>query len=108
MKIPQSTLVAKGLYKLSGLLTGIKTYANFYSIDMEVTADPEGMKDWELHTTYVGRRWGSWQFAYTVLNWSLKLDWEHWDHWALIHETCGWTPCTECKGRICGPFEDDE
>lgn len=103
-KMPQSTRLAKILYRLSGQLTRIKTYSQFYSLEM---TDNLETGEVDFHPESIGRRWSSWQFAYTVLSWSTKFDWDHWDHWALIHDKCDWTECSTCGGRICGPYEDE-
>lgn len=103
MPLPQSTRVAKTLYRISGHLSRIKTYTRFYSV--EITDTPGGGID--FHSEATGRHWTGWGFAYTVLRWSIRWDYKHWDHWGLIHDTCGWTECSDCNGRICGPYEEE-
>lgn len=88
---------AKNLYWVSGQLCRIKTYSKMYEW---VVTDDDDVTD--LNFRYIGRKWISWHFSFTVMRWSERLDPKHWDHWALVHdETCEWCTCAVCSGTIC-------
>ncbi len=91
----QSTLVAKALYAVGGLLSRIQV--------------PTRMYEWDPETgefTRLAWQWFSWSVGYRIaLDWSPEWDHKHWDHWALDHANCGGTYCIGCKGRVCGHYE---
>lgn len=92
------TIIAKALYKISGHLLRIKTYQRLWRWN-SVTHETEAV--W---------RWSACSFSTTMLKWSMKVDRDHWDHWALVHTQCDPTPCTTCGGCKCswGDYDEDD
>jgi len=93
--------LAKILYTISGWLTKIKTPQRVYKITFNDASS--GF----TKTRVERRRWMPWPFAMKVLGWSMKLDWDHFDHWACVHEHCNPSPCAECGGLTC-QWDDEE
>lgn len=83
---------AKTLFWAAGNLPRIKTPRRTYEI---VSFDP-----FETERSK-GYTWGPCQTSINMLKWSCQLDWDHWDHWALVHNECNPQPCTECGGCRC-------
>jgi hypothetical protein len=83
---------AQALYWASGKVAKIKTRQTYYKL---VSFDP-------FTTEVAGRHWVSCRLSMKMMKWSMKLDWEHWDHWACIHEHCDPAPCAVCGGWVCG------
>lgn len=96
----QSTKLAKVTYWLSGQLSHIKTYTKFYKLKNE--DDPVGLEG-PIEFEVAGAHWSPWGFAWTVLDWSYRLDTKHWNHWALDHEDHPGKTCPACKGWIDTP-----
>lgn len=99
----QSTLLAKAAYRLAGYLMVIKTPRKTFSLEFTGEGD-----DIDFVSTPAGRMWLPCQTGVKMLQLSQKLDHNHWDHWALEHNDCGWLYCNECHGRICGPLLDGD
>lgn len=89
--------LAKTLYWIGGKLSKIQTPRKTYRL---VSTHP-------FVTEPAGRRWSSCQTSMRFLQWSMRLDWDHWGHWALQHNDCEPQPCPQCGGCFC-PEEDDE
>jgi hypothetical protein len=96
--------LAKACFWLSMKLMHVKTWQRFY------TYNPE---DWEDAQTFlaakpeVNWRWSSCQLAWKLNGWSQQLDWDHWEHWACVHETCDPVRCGVCGGFICSDDIDE-
>lgn len=86
--------LAKLLFTASGWLSRIKTWQRWYELD---NSDPP-------RTVVGGRHWYDCNLSIKMMQKSLELDWDHWDHWACIHDWCDPHPCPECGGYRC----DDE
>ena len=61
-----------------------------------------------LVTVPAGRKWVPCRMSFRLLNLSVLLDWEHWDHWARQHNGCNALLCPECGGGICGWEEEED
>jgi hypothetical protein len=91
------TPTARAVYWVGGLLTKIKTYQQTYSYEFDEDAGYARFPE-------AGRRWTPIGFAFTVLDWSERLDPRHWEHWALDHSDCelevgpvgSGSPCSQC------------
>lgn len=93
--------LAKTTYKLGGWLSKVKTPTRTYAL---VSIDP-------FVTEPAGRRWSACGPSMWLLKKSMRLDWEHWDHWALVHDKCNPVPCLDCGGCSCDdqhPDAEDE
>jgi hypothetical protein len=90
------TCLAKRLYAIGGKLSRIKYPTRTYTLEWK-----DGEPDWT--SQYAGRAWLPIHLSTKCLEWSLDLDPEHWDHWALVHESCENRPCPSpcCDGEIC-------
>lgn len=84
---------AKLAFRLGGYLSRIKTPQRCYEL---VHTD-----DGDFESRPVGRIWTSCVASVRLEKLSMRLDWDHWDHWALIHDDCDPTPCPECGGCVC-------
>jgi hypothetical protein len=89
------TAVAKGVLRVSGWLTRVRTPQRTFRI-VEFTEDG-------FVTEPSGRVWLPCRTSIWLLKLSSRLDEEHWDHWALKHDECDGVPCMACGGRICEP-----
>ncbi len=83
--------LSKALYWASGKLSKIKTPRTTYRL---ISVDP-------FITEPAGRHWGPCRAAITTMKWSARLDWEHWDHWSMVHKNCDPVPCAVCGGCVC-------
>jgi len=92
----QSRRLAKAVYWAAGHLSRIKTYRRMYEV---VSFTP-------VVTKPVGRRWLSCELSMTLLKLSMRLDWDHWDHWALDHTGHPTVLCPGCGAPMC-PDDDD-
>lgn len=91
-------MLARTLFWLGGKLSRIKTPHRVYEFDFDSFVRGEkGPAE---------RRWLPCGFSIRLLKWSSQLDWDHWDHWALVHDGCASTPCYECGGCVCGDDEE--
>jgi hypothetical protein len=89
--------VAKAACRLSGVLGRVRTPQRLYSWDPE---HPDGPGDGLARIP--GRTWLSCGWSIGLLQWSQQLDWDHWDHWATVHdERCGSVVCQECGSIAC-------
>lgn len=84
---------AKLAHRLGGYLSRIKTWQRTYEL---VDRDEDG-----FDFRPVGRTWMSCAASVRLEELAMQLDWDHWDHWALIHDDCDPTPCPECGGCVC-------
>lgn len=106
MKIPRRTRIAQKIYWVSGKLSKIKTPRRTYRV---VSIDPEAKNPDDIMVTEPAEvRWMSCHTSMRLLELSAKIDPHHWDHWALVHDRCGPTPCAQCHGCNCGWWEDDD
>lgn len=105
-KLPQSTRLAKAVYWLAGQLSRIRTPSHLY----ELRGSPNELGEYEDMDDMFIRRpgwvWSSWSGALKLIFVANRLDWVHFDHWALDHSRCEPTPCEKCGGFECG-LEDD-
>jgi hypothetical protein len=103
-KLPDDSrrALAKSVFFCAGWLTRVKTYQRYYSMD---NLDDLG-SDEPLKFTLEGRHWASCEWSMSLLNFSMQLDWDHWDHWACMHEDCDPFPCTVCGGLACRNEEE--
>lgn len=92
--------LARALFKASGYLSRIKTYQRFYTW----TGDADSFADAKAS----GRHWTSCALSSRLMGQSMQLDWDHWEHWACIHDDCKAPRCAECGGLACDPEFDDE
>lgn len=103
----QSIKLAKAVYWLSGKVSKIKSYRMTYRLANEeewLAADG----DLEMMFQPDGRQWMPIRLTWTLLSLSNRLDWEHFDHWALKHTgACKAHFCTKCKGMVC-TLEDED
>lgn len=91
--------LAKSLFWLGGQLSRIKTPRRTYQV---VSYDP--FKTERSEFRWLSTRWST--KCYTA---SMRLDWEHWDHWALVHSHCGADElCPVCGGLVCDPEPEDD
>lgn len=88
----QNRTLAKIVYRIGGLIRLIRTPQKVYQLEFD-----GGLYD----RIYVGRRWLPSRLSMKMLILSTRLDTEHWDHWALVHDQCGGEYCLECHGRVC-------
>lgn len=88
---------AKAIYWLAGQASRIKTPHRMYTRNGP-----------DQPTTFAGWRWSACNPSMRLLDLSMQLDWEHWDHWACLHDECGRGPCPECGGIACPTAEDFE
>lgn len=84
-------ILAKILHYVAGLLSRIKTYQRFYTLD---SFDPPVF-------TLAGRHWSSCGLSTRLMGGAMRLDWDHWDHWACVHDQCNPSPCATCGGLKC-------
>jgi len=84
-------MTAKAVYHLGGLLGKVKTRRRVYSWD------PDRMDEF----LPAGRRWLPCRLSIWLMQLSMHLDPEHWDHWALEHGRREGIPC-KCGGYDCG------
>ncbi|MFJ5532449.1 hypothetical protein [Streptomyces sp. NPDC093261] len=70
------TALAKAIYFTGALLTHVRTWH------------------------HRGRAWLPCSSSIRLIRLAERLDAEHFDHWALIHETCHGVPCHGCGGWI--------
>ena len=90
--------LARCAYWTAGLLTHVKTPQRSWLV---VSTDPFRVeKSPEQH-------WSSCRLSIKVLKWSMRLDPDCWEHWALVHERCNPIPCPVCDGGICTADDDD-
>lgn len=83
---------AKIAFRIGGYLSRIKTLQRTYTL-----VDTGGAFKFRP----AGRVWTSCALSARLEKLSMQLDWDHWDHWALIHDECDPAPCPECGGGIC-------
>lgn len=76
--------IAKITYWLAGKLSRIETERPVYTTEGE----PAGTRRMPC------------RLSMKMLGWSMRLDREHWDHWALQHKECDGRRCKKCKGFI--------
>lgn len=86
--------LAKAVYRISCRLAQIKTPQRIYSVDFS-----EGVH--EFTSTYAGIRWLPCSRSFDLMEWAMRLDPDHFDHWALDHSTCNPVPCNECGSPFC-------
>lgn len=102
----QNTALAKTVYWLSGQASKIKYYGHTYRLANEREwLDAEG--DMEMMFVKDGRRWCSIRLTWKLLDLAVKLDHNHFDHWALNHIECAERICMDCGGMICRNEDDD-
>ncbi|HEY9418073.1 MAG TPA: hypothetical protein VIQ30_25215 [Pseudonocardia sp.] len=89
--------LAKTSYKAAGWLSKVKTPTRTYAL---VSVDP-------FVTEPSGRMWLSCPPSMWLLKQSMRLDLEHWDHWALVHDSCDPVPCAVCGGCGCEPDTEE-
>ena len=96
-----STRMAKLVYRISGKLSRIKTPRRTYTLNYDEVTD--------TFSSYRNpkRDWLPCQISFKLLSKSMSMDPDHWDHWALVHDTCEGTVCDDCKGIVCGKDERD-
>lgn len=85
------TRLAKTVYWLSGQCSRIRTWQRYY--EMPVGAPLDDLRP-------AGRHWTSTSLTWKLLALSTRLDPQHFDHWALVHDHCATLPCRDCGGRI--------
>lgn len=90
--------IAKITYWASGQLSRIKTTQQLWKLD-EITDDG-------IISSPAGRRKLPCRLSVKVLGWSMRLDREHWDHWALKHDDHDGSRCDRCGGIICENTEE--
>lgn len=86
-----SRVLAKALFHLAGWLSRVKTYQRYYVLD------PDNPGELKLG----GWHWFCCALSTQLLGKSMQLDWDHWDHWACVHDECDPRPCPECDGQVC-------
>jgi hypothetical protein len=87
------TRLAKIWWGTFGLLTRVRVYQHFY----EVVWDSEPDEEPRFHTVKLPRSWTFWT---RPLEWAFKaerIDPEHFEHWAYVHELPKGPRCT-CGG----------
>jgi hypothetical protein len=99
------TRVARAVFWLSGKLTRIKTPQRFYRI-ISINEDAVGDEPFMV-TRRTKRRWHSCRTSTRLMSLSLRIDPLHWDHWALVHDTCAGERCS-CGGNVCTWICDEE
>lgn len=82
------TVIAKVVFRLSGLLGKIKYQQPVYKRERGGPSVPAG-------TQRLAHPW-----TYKLLFLSERIDPEHWEHWAFRHGSIPGEPCTHCKGWI--------
>lgn len=92
---PPRRRAAKWLYKLSGHAAKIKTRTRTYRLTYI------NSETGEMRTQPSGHAWVPNPFSMWLLKQSWRLDWDHWDHWALVHDKCEPIPCAVCNGCLC-------
>lgn len=100
MKLPWRRLAAKIAHRAAGPLSRIKTPHRFYTLDLDARDD-------EGHLTFASKgpvRWGwsSCELSLTLLSVAMRLDWDHWSHWGLIHEPGRCVNPRPCEATFCG------
>lgn len=99
--------LAKALFWAAGKTARIKTYSRYYTLDSINLDAPEGEPI--IKSSPSGRHWTPCRFSSWLLGESMQLDWDHWDHWACVHEDCEADRCPACGGIACDPeFEDED
>jgi hypothetical protein len=93
--------LAKAAYRLGGHAAKIKRPMRIYALDLDnMPSDEEGA----FNATFAGWRWMSINTCWRLMELSERLDPQHWEHWALVHnEDCCVlpAPCPECGGTTC-------
>jgi len=85
--------IAKIAYWISGKLSRIQTARPVYRLD-EIT------EDGKIRSSPAGKRKMPCRLSMKMLGLSMRLDREHWDHWALKHDECNGSRCGKCNGII--------
>lgn len=96
-----SRVIAKSLFRASGVLSHVKLYRQVYSWEGD---DSDG----KMIITPAERRWVSCPLSTKLLTASMQFDWDHWDHWACVHDHCNGVSCLECGGAKCREEESNE
>jgi hypothetical protein len=99
---PSRRSVAKALYVVGGYLSRVRTPRRTRRL---VGYDQENHR---LITEPGAWRWSPCRTSMRMLKLSMRLDWDHWDHWALQHRECNPEPCRECGGCKCEPTIDPD
>lgn len=106
MRVPKRTRIAKKIFWASGKLSKIRTPQRTYAV---LNVDPDATDPDKMMTLGPAKvSWLSCRLSMRLLKWSMRLDWKHWDHWALVHEHCDPVPCAQCNGCVCQWEDDDE
>lgn len=96
--------LGKVLYCLSGWLMPIKTYQRTYEwMGPNLDAENEDAIWENKEFEYAGRVWMPCHLAFVVLEWSSRVDPDHFDHWALEHipgDICQGHECPTCGGHV--------
>jgi hypothetical protein len=86
---------AKTLFKAAGWWSRIKTPHRVHR--WNGPAQPSTPARW---------RWAACNPSIRLLQVSMQLDWDHWDHWACINDHCAGVLC-ECGGTVCPHIDFD-
>lgn len=97
MTTPAQRRRAKLLYRLSGLLSHVKTPQRVFTVET-VDDRPDGAY---AGMTPAGRRWLPCRPANRLFARAMRLDWDHFEHWAADHSRCHALRCPECGGLRC-------
>ena len=90
---------AKFYYGLAGWLDYVKTPQRTYRMT-DITANPP-----HVTSRYAGRVWLPCVASMRLLECSMQLDWDHWDHWATRHVYDD-PACWDCGGQVYQPSDD--
>ena len=92
MRMIQSTKLSKAVFKLGGLIYKIKRPVRTYRWNPETCKLDKANYRWQwlgLHTGLL-----------MSVDWARRLDKEHFEHWAYVHNDCG-PVCEKCGGQYC-------
>lgn len=91
------TLIAKAVFKASGMLGKIRYPQTVYTRDRSAGVSTPAGKQKLPHP-----------WTYKLLFLSGRIDPEHWEHWALNHDDDpNAYPCDGCHGRIAPDLEHE-
>lgn len=81
-------------------------YCGSWLIRIKILRRTYQFNGWDKPFTFAGWQWRPCNPSMRLVGLSMQLDWDHWDHWACLHEHCAGEPCAECGGVDC-PHDDD-
>jgi len=82
---------AQLLHRVAGWLHSVKTLQRTYELG----------RDGDDLFTFAGWRWLPCVTSTRLMERAMQMDWDHWDHWALVHDDCRTEQCPACGGCVC-------